>query len=265
MVERTSSRLTGSIAAITGAGRGIGRAITLAYAREGAKLALCSRTGDGLDAVAAEARSAGAEAVVVARADVRDEGQLQAFANEAQASLGPVDVLVNNAGIHRPGRFLEYELAEWERFLDINVLGVVRAVRVFLPGMLERSCGRIINIASTAGKYGSLYQSPYNTSKHAVVGLTRCLALETAQAGVRVNAICPGFVDTDLVANAGDTLAGILGVEPEQALENLVSRVPIGRMVQPDEVAELAVYLATPSADAMTGQALTISGGMVLV
>ena len=260
-----ADRLTGQVAVVTGASRGIGRAIAEAYAREGAAVICAARSRDQLEEVTDGIEDAGGQAVAVA-CDISDDGQVADLVDRAEDAFGPVDTLVNNAGVYKPGRFLDYELEDFRHIMEVNWLGTVRVTQAFLPGMIEREHGRIINVASTAGKYGSLFQSPYNSSKHAVVGLTRCLALETAKQGIRVNAICPGFVDTDMIS--GSAVSGfseIMGIDEDQVVPAVLQRVPIGRMLEPEEVAELAVYVASPPADAMTGQALTISGGLILV
>ena len=176
-----------------------------------------------------------------------------------------MDVLVNNAGITKIAKFSDYEVEDFQRVMDVNFMGLVRITKAFLPVMLESRKGRVINIASTAGKYGSMYQSAYNSSKHAVVGLTKCLGLETAKSGVTVNAICPGFVDTPLIENQRPYFARAAGIPEDAAESMLLQRVPMGRFVEPEEVAHLAVYLASGESAAMTGQALTISGGLILV
>ena len=259
-----SGRLDRKVALVTGGGRGLGRAVALAYAREGAEVAVAARSEDELTDTVAEIERAGSRGIAV-RLDVTSDRDVADSRLMIEDTLGPVDVLVNNAGIHDPRPFLEYEMADWHRTFEVNVHGTVRVTSEYLPGMLERRRGRVINMASTAGKYGSLYQSAYNASKHAVVGLTRCLALETAKTPVRVNAICPGFADTDLIANAAPRFAEAFGTDVEQAEAALRARVPIGRFVTPEEVGHLAVYLGSDESDAMTGQALTISGGLVLV
>lgn len=263
-----ATTLHGRVAVITGAGRGIGAAIARAFASEGAAVVLGARSEDQVQAVAREVAAAGGRAVGV-RVDVTDDasvGALAAAAEDAAAHWGgTVDVLVNNAGRHQVGRFLDYTMADWEAMFAVNVHGTVRVTQALLPGMVAAGRGRVVNVASTAGKYGSLFQSPYNASKHAVVGLTRCLALETAKQGVTVNAICPGFVETEMIDEAAQSLSPILGMPAEQVPSALLSRVPQGRLLQPEEVARLAVYLASDDAAGMTGQALTISGGLVLV
>jgi NAD(P)-dependent dehydrogenase (short-subunit alcohol dehydrogenase family) len=257
-------RLEGAVAAITGAGRGIGRAIALRFAEQGAAVALAARTGSEVDAVADAVRAAGGRAIAV-RCDVRDDEDVVRFAQRTREAFGDATVLVNNAGIHRVAPFLDATLADFQETMEVNYIALVRVTRAFLPAMVAARAGRVINVASTAGKYGSRNQSMYNASKHAVVGLTRCLGLETAANGVRVNAICPGFVDTDMIGEALPRMAQVLGVPQERVLPALMANVPIGRLLAPDEIAHLAVYLASPEADGITGQALTIAGGLILI
>lgn len=257
------NRLEGSRAVITGSGRGIGRAIAEAMAAEGAHVVISDLNAPATDEVAAHIVASGGVAHAIA-CDVRDDEAVSKLAARATELLGGyVNVLVNNAGVYRPRRFLDYEMADWDWTFQVNVFGVVRVTRAFLPAMLENRQGRIINMASIAGKWGSLWQSAYNASKHAIVGITRCLAVETGSAGVRVNAICPGFVKTDLVS--AEELAAAYQMPEEEIWKTIDSRAPIGRTVRPDEIAELAVYLASPLADGMTGQALTLAGGAIFV
>lgn len=259
-----TGRLQGRVAVITGGGRGIGRAIALAYAREGAAVAVSARSAPQLDAVVEEIDALGGRAVAVP-CDVTDDGQVSALRARVEEALGPCDVLVNNAGAYQPNRFLDYTMEDWEHIVGVNLLGTVRVTRELLPGMLERDRGKVVNIASTAGKYGSVFQSPYNASKHGVVGLTKCLGLETAKSAVRVNAICPGFVETDMIDTARERFGELLGLDAEQTEAALTSRVPIGRFLAPDEIAHLAVYFASDDSNGVTGQAYTISGGLILV
>lgn len=257
------NRLTGRRAVITGGGRGIGAAIAEAFVAEGAAVLVAARTGEQVDAVAGTIRDAGGEAVAMT-VDVADEASVATLAERAPTALGgPVDVLVNNAGRYLPRSFLDYSVQDWTSLFDINLLGTVRVTRAFLPEMLENKAGRIINIASTAGKYGTAGQSAYNASKHAILGLTRSLALEVAARGIRVNAICPGWVDTEMIRP--EELGPVLGVPEADVFKTLASRAPIGRLVQPAEVAALATYLAAPESDAITGVGLTLAGGMLLV
>lgn len=265
MTESIPARLARRRAVLTGAGGGIGRAIAIAFAREGAAVVCAGRRRQPLEETAALIHDVGGRAIVVV-SDVTDDAAVTLLRDRAIDELGAIDVLVNNAGVYAPGRFLNQSVDDWRGVFDVNVFGVVRTTHAFLPAMLEAGDGRIINIASTAGKYGSWFQSPYNASKHAVVGLTKCLALEAAAAGVTVNAICPGFVGTEMIAgDALDVIAGEMGCERSEAEARLLSRVPIGRFITVEEVAELAVYMASDAAAGMTGSAVTLAGGLVLV
>jgi NAD(P)-dependent dehydrogenase (short-subunit alcohol dehydrogenase family) len=265
MAAGGSGRLQGRGTVITGAGAGIGRAIAVAFGREGARVLCAGRRPGPLEETLALVQDAGGSGMAVA-ADVVDDHEFAALRDRAIEELGTVDVLVNNAGRYAPGRFVNQSLDDWKAVFDVNVFGVVRLLHAFLPAMLDAGSGRIVNIASTAGKYGSWFQSPYNASKHAVVGLTRCLALETAAAGVTVNAICPGFVGTEMIGgHALDVIAAEMGCDREEAEARLLARVPIGRYITPEEVAELAVYVASDAAAGMTGSAVTLAGGLVLV
>jgi meso-butanediol dehydrogenase/(S,S)-butanediol dehydrogenase/diacetyl reductase len=259
-----TTELDSSRAIVTGAGRGIGLAIAKALAEKGAAVALVARTSSEIEAAAASIRETGATAAAFT-ADVGDDDSVSALADAVPEALGgPIDIVVNNAGIYIPNKFHEYEIDQFAHTMNINVLGSVRVTQAFIAGMIAAERGRIINIASTAGKYGSMNQSAYNASKHALVGLTKCLALEYAAQGIRANAICPGFVRTDLITDSRfGEVAGGLDAEAIEAM--MRSRTPIGRLVEPEEVAALAVYLASPASDAMTGMGLTLAGGLILV
>ena len=265
MTGSTTGRLHDKRAVVTGAGGGIGRAIAVALAAEGAQVVCAGRRRTPLDETVALITGAGGRAVAV-EADVCDDAAVAALKSAAVEHMGAVDVLVNNAGVYSPGRFVNQSLDDWRGVFEVNVFGLVRTTQAFLPDMLEAGGGRVINIASTAGKYGSLFQSPYNASKHAVVGLTKCLALEAAAGGVTVNAICPGFVGTDMIGgDALEVIAKEMGVDTREAESRLLGRVPIGRFISAEEVAELAVYMASDAAAGMTGSAVTLAGGLVLV
>jgi NAD(P)-dependent dehydrogenase (short-subunit alcohol dehydrogenase family) len=222
-----------------------------------------ARTAAEVDAVACRLGEAGGYAVshILDVCDPRSVEEAHAWAPEALG--GPVNVLVNNAGVYLPNRFFDYGIEQWSTSFDVNVIGAVRMCQAFVPAMLASDFGRVINIASTAGKYGSANQSAYNASKHALVGLTKCLALETASFAVRVNAVCPGFVDTEFLI--GSSLQQILGTDEEGVRNMVEQRTPIGRPIMAREVAALTVYLAARESDGMTGAALTLAGGLILV
>jgi len=254
------------IAIITGASRGIGRAMALAYAREGAQLTLVATDIGRLEELKAEiiAIHGGADSVVCMAADVRQPDQCEAVTRATLARFGRLDVLINNAGVYRANSFLNYTDRDFQDMLDVNLFGVIHFVRACLPVMQQQKSGAIINVASTAGKWGSRNQSAYNVSKHAVVGLTRCLALEASGFGVTVNAICPGFVQTDMVEELKSQASQAAGASAESFMAAALARVPLGRVIQPEEVAEMAVYLGSAAASGVTGQSLHIDGGMVL-
>ncbi|HAB48354.1 MAG: SDR family oxidoreductase [Betaproteobacteria bacterium] len=257
-------RLRGHRALITGASRGIGRAIALAFAREGASIALLATKRDSLDEVAQQS-GLDASSCLLLQVDVRNRQACFQAVEQVERSFGGIDVLVNNAGIYRSRAFLDYSAEDFQTLLDVNLFGVLHFMQAVLPGMKAQTRGSIINIASTAGKWGSRNQSAYNVSKHAVVGLTRCVALEVAASGVRVNAICPGFVQTDMVEDLKRGYAQQAGVDVEAVIGATLSRIPIGRVLQPEEIAHMAVLLASEESKAITGQSMLIDGGMLLV
>lgn len=257
-------RLQGQVAIITGASRGIGRAIAEAYAAEGASLCLMATASDKLAEVAASL-NLDSERLMTLALDVRDRAACFAAVAQVQQRHGRVDVLVNNAGVYRAKAFLDYSDQDFQDMLDVNLFGVLHCMQACLPGMQARRHGRIVNIASTAGKWGSRNQSAYNTSKHAVVGLTRCVALEASPFAVTVNAICPGFVQTDMVEELKAQVAASAGMSGEDMVKAALARVPLGRILDPAEIAQLAVYLGSPESRGMTGQSILLDGGMVLV
>ena len=250
-----TQRLEGKRAVITGGGRGIGRAIALAYAREGALCVITSRKLEDLEATAEQAPPGALRPVVC---DVSNDASVSAMADFVHEQFGGADIVVNNAGIHAAGRFLDIDPATYSRLFEVNVVGIVRVSRAFLDGMIERGRGSIVNIASTAGLFESPGQAPYNASKHGAVGLTRCMGLELAASGVTCNAICPGFVDTPML----EGFAELVGAESDELRAQLAQRTPMGRILSPDEVANLAIYLGSDESSGMTGQTMAISNGM---
>lgn len=259
-----SRRLVGKVALVTGAGRGIGRAIAVKFAREGAGLFLCATRMETLEGTAQLAAEFGGRTELCA-VDVADRGAVEKMVQEAVEGFGKIDILVNNAGIYKPARFVDYEYEDFDRIMKVNVYGPFHVSQFVLRHMLERKAGKVVNIASTAGKWASLHQSAYNTSKHALVGMTRCIALEMAPHGINVNAICPGVVETDMMARFTGEHAGIMGVDPDVVKGFMLQRIPLGRMLQPGEIADLAVYLASSESDGMTGQSILLDGGMLFV
>jgi meso-butanediol dehydrogenase / (S,S)-butanediol dehydrogenase / diacetyl reductase len=202
--------------------------------------------------------------VQVLPCDVSDRSAVQAVVTAAVAAMGRIDVLVNNAGVYHAARLVDTEPEAFDRVMQVNVYGAWHVMQLVLRQMQQQRSGQVVNIASTAGKWGSMNQSAYNASKHAVVGLTRCAALEMGAYGINVNAICPGFVQTDMLESFrahGD----ILGVPFEKVMEAGLARVPLKRFLQPREIADLAVYLGSSESDGMTGQTLLLDGGMLMV
>lgn len=246
---------------VTGASRGIGRAIALRLGRLGARVAVLARGNDSLDVAAAISRE-GAAAIGVC-CDVTSDESVQAALGHVRSDLGPVGILVNCAGRHVVGRLEDFGPSDYRELFETNVLGAVRATMSALDDMKSLGGGQIVNIASTAGRAGSLYQCPYNTAKHALIGFTRSAALEVAPLGITVNAVCPGWVETGMIRDLIDGQARLRNLGPEETEALLLARVPIGRLVQPEEVAELCAYLVTPLAASVTGQAFTIDGGLL--
>ncbi|MCA1619093.1 MAG: SDR family oxidoreductase [Acidobacteria bacterium] len=259
-------RLAGKLALITGAGRGIGRAIAFAFAREGASLALCSRTADEVNRVEEEIRREFKVDVMSDVCDVSDSEDVKEFFLAAYNGLDhrAPDILVNNAGVAESSKFAETSDEFWRRHLDINLSGTFYCMREALPSMTGRGWGRVINVASIAGKTGAPYIAAYAASKHGVLGLTRSAAMEVATKGVTVNAVCPGYVDTDMTTRAVENIRAKTGRGAEEALEAIKGMSPQRRLVTPAEVAALALLLASEDGRGITGQAINVDGGAVL-
>jgi 3-hydroxybutyrate dehydrogenase len=257
-------RLNEKVAVITGAGRGIGRAIAVKFAREGAGLFLCATRMETLEETAKLTAEFGGK-IELRSVDVVDRDAVEKMVQEAIDAFGKIDILVNNAGVYKPARFVDYEPEDFDRIMKVNVYGPFHFTQFVLRHMLERKAGKVINIASTAGKWASIHQSAYNTSKHALVGMTRCVALEMAPHGINVNAICPGMVETDMVSQFAGEHAKIMGVDEDVVKTFMLQRIPMGRLLQPEEIADLAIYLASTDSDGMSGQSILLDGGMLFV
>ena len=243
-------------ALITGGGRGIGRAIALALAQEGIRIAVAARTAQQVEQVAHEIGN-GAIAVVC---DVADPKSVALMFEQ----VGDVDILVNNAGIAESATVVNTTDELWHKHLSINLSGTFYCTRAALPSMLKKGWGRIINIASIAGKTGAPYIAAYSASKHGVLGLTKSIALEVATTGITVNAICPGYVDTEMVTRGVERITSVTGRTAEEALDMLKKMSPQNRLVTPEEVAALALLLVSDEGRGITGQGINIDGGSVL-
>ena len=258
-------KLADKRALITGGGRGIGRAIAFAFAREGARVCVAARTVRQLEEVASEIESECGTKVAIAACDVADAARVaSAFAGVAAEFGGGVDILVNNAGVAESAPLVRTSDELWQRHLAVNLTGTFLCTRAALPAMLERGWGRVINIASIAGKTGAPYISAYTASKHGVLGLTRSLALEVATRGVTVNAICPGYVETEMAEQAIHNISDKTGKSEAEARDVLNRMSPQNRLVTAEEVAALALLLASHEGRGINGQAINVDGGSVL-
>lgn len=251
-------RLAGHHAVVTGAGTGIGAATARALAAEGVRLTLVGRRRAPLDQVAADGLDA-----FVATADVTDRGQVESSFARAREAQGPFTILVNNAGAAESTPFGKLADDTWRRMMAVNVDALFYCCQTALPDLLEARRGRIVNIASTAALRGYAYAAAYVAAKHGALGLTRALAAEFAATSLTVNAVCPGFTDTELVAKAVATIREKTGRSEEQARGEFARFNPQGRLITPDEVASAVVWLCLPESRSMNGQAISVSGGEV--
>ena len=256
--------LSGLHAAVTGAGSGIGAAIAEELARLGARLTLFGRRLEPLARRCDELASRHGAEIDAASLDVTDAAAIPPAFAAAVMRFGRVDILVNNAGAAESAPVARTDAALLERMLAVNYLGPFHCIQAALPAMVAAGAGRIVNIASTAGLTGYPYVTAYCGAKHALVGLTRALALELAKTGVTINAVCPGFTDTDLVTRAVQTITAKTGRSTEAARAEVVRGNPMGRLVTPVEVAAAVAFLCLPGASAITGQAIAVAGGEVM-
>jgi NAD(P)-dependent dehydrogenase (short-subunit alcohol dehydrogenase family) len=252
--------LRGQHALVTGAARGIGAAIARTLAAEGATLTLLGRQADMLERLASELP--GSHDIAVA--DVSEPLQVQAAFEQARAQRGPVSILINNAGQAESAPFGKTSLELWNRMLAVNLTGSFLCAQAALPDMLAAGRGRIVNIASTAGQRGYAYVTAYAAAKHGVIGLTRSLALEVATKGVTVNAICPGYTETDILKDSIATVVAKTGRSEDEARAAFAASNPQQRIVQPAQVADAVRWLCGDGASAITGQAISVSGGEVM-
>jgi 3-oxoacyl-[acyl-carrier protein] reductase len=246
------SQLTNQIAVVTGAGRGIGRAIALKFANKGADVVVVSRTQENSEKVAAEIRALGRKAWAHA-VDVSDSASVSGAAEKILAEAGKVDILVNNAGVTRDGLLMRMSDADWDSVLNTNLKGAFLVTKAFSRAMIKARTGRIINISSVIGLIGNAGQCNYAASKAGLIGFTQSAAKELAGRGITVNAIAPGFIETDMTAELKEDLKAAL-----------IKQIPLGCLGQADDIAGAALYLASPAARYVTGQVLTVDGGMVM-
>lgn len=247
-------------ALVTGAGQGIGEAIARELLAQGASVTVLGRRAEPLQRLV-QAHPGRCQMVL---ADVAQAEQVQAAFAQAVAAQGAVSILVNNAGQASSTPFMKMDAAHWQNMLNVNLTGTMLCIQQVLPAMLQAGYGRIVNVASTAGLTGYAYVSAYVAAKHGVVGLTRALALELAQKGITVNAVCPGYTETDIVKTSIERVVGKTGRTPEQALAEFVKGNPQGRLVQPQEVADAVLWLCGAGAAAITGQAIAVAGGEIM-
>ena len=248
--------IEGRHALVTGGGTGVGRAIALALAEAGASVTICGRREAPL------AQAAGEHTRIAALvADVTDEAAMVRLHAEAEAARGPLDIVIANAGGAESGPAHRTSLVDWQRTLDLNLTGAFLTVKPALAGMTRRKAGRIVFVASTAGLKGYAYVAPYVAAKHGVVGLMRALAVETVKSGVTVNAVCPGFVETEMLVQSVQRIVETTGRSADEARASLAATNPQHRFIQPQEVAAAVLWLCSEAAGSVTGQALSISGG----
>ena len=255
--------LNQQVAIVTGAGRGIGRAIAFELARMGADIVVAELDRAGAERTASDVRGLNRRATVVPT-DVTSQKDLQAMAEHTRAEFGRIDILVNNAGIYRAAASVDVTEEHWDAIMNINAKAVFFASQAVLPAMIAQKRGAIVSLASMAGKIGSTTNLPYNASKAAVISITKSLALAHAADGIRVNCVCPGFVETDMWAAVAREHGALLGQSPEEFTRQRVRQVPLGRMERPEDVANVIGFLVSKRADYITGQALSVDGGLIM-
>jgi acetoin reductase-like protein len=256
-------RLENNLAIVTGGARGIGRAIALAFAKEGADVTAVDQMKVEMERVAEEIRALGRRSLAI-QTDVSNKARVEAMVQETVDAFGRVDILVNSAGVSMIMPFLELEEEEWNLIHNVNLKGVYFCCQAVIPYMIRQGKGKIINIASKSGKTGNSWQAAYCASKFGVIGLTQSLALEFAPHKINVNAICPGVVFTDMWDAQLPQYAKKKGVDIDQARNLLINKIPLGRPASVEDVANLAIFLASAESDYMTGQAINLTGGQEL-
>lgn len=251
------------VALVTGGSRGIGKAVARALAGQGAKVAICARDGEAARRAADEISPGGGRVLAFA-ADVTRKADVHDLLTHLVARWGQLHIVVNNAGLNARIPIESEEDGRWLEVLHATVLGAYYVTREALRHMPSHDGGRIINTSSVLGRFGAPGYTAYCTAKHGIIGFTRALALEVVERGITVNAICPGWVETEMAARGMAETAGAMGISPAQFRTEALAAVPIRRILQPDEIAQLAVYLASDAAAGMTGQAVNLCGGQVM-
>jgi 3-oxoacyl-[acyl-carrier protein] reductase len=246
-------RFENQVAVVTGAGRGIGHAIAVRLAKEGARVASVSRTEANAQKTADEINAARADAAKAYAVDIADQAAVQKAAEQIFADFGRVDILVNNAGVTRDGLSMRMSMDDWDTVLNTNLKGAFNFTQAVMRPMIKQRSGRIINISSIAGLIGNAGQANYAASKAGLIGLTKTLARELASRGITVNAVAPGLIETDMTT-----------VLSEEIRQNILKNVPLGKLGEPDDIAGAVAYLASAEAKYITGQVLTVDGGMVM-
>lgn len=262
-IQSFPMKLENRVALITGGGRGIGRSVALAFAREGARVAVASRTREHVEAVAKEICAGGGAALLLV-CDVANPQSVRDAVAAVVQQWNRLDILVNNAGTVERVKILDCDDATWNNTIAVNLNGTFFCTRAALPHMLQAGWGRIINVASVAARHATPFAPAYTASKHGVLGFTRCVALEFATRGITANAICPGWVDTDMADAAVRQIVAKTGRTREQARQALEQMSPQKRMAQPEEIAALAVLLASEAGGAINGQGINVDGGSVM-
>jgi NAD(P)-dependent dehydrogenase (short-subunit alcohol dehydrogenase family) len=259
----STTQLQERVALVTGSSRGIGLAIGQKLLEVGAHVAFAGRRTDALTEIIATAGNA-AERAVAVQLDVTEQAGIIAAIDKILQRFGRIDVLVNNAGIDFVNRFVDLEVEMWDRVFEVNVRGVFLVTKAVVPLMIRQGGGKIINVASQAGKVGEAFNSAYSASKFAIVGLTQALARELGTYNITVNAVCPGPVETDMMTDALQRFGAMYDVPPQVYRANLISNIPIGRTLLPEDIAAVVVFLVSETANGITGASIPVTGGMTV-
>ena len=255
--------LEGRVAIVTGGGRGIGRATALELARLGADVVIAELDKPSAERAAGEVKGLGRRALALPT-DVTSRADVKTMVERTRGELGRIDILINNAGIYRAAASLDVTEEHWDAIMTLNAKAVFFASQAVLPVMIAQKRGAIVSLASMAGKIGSRTNLPYNVSKAAVISMTKSLALAHAADGIRVNCVCPGFVETDMWASVAREQGALMKLTPEEFTRQRAAQVPLGRMERPEDVAQVIAFLASDRSGYMTGQALSVDGGLVM-